>query len=152
MTNTANNAIGKNTSATSGGITMKKVDIIDQVATKVAEMEELLDELLNNKELSDNTKRTQKFQRQTAIHTLKVLMAIANANSEDVKFTMDQEKWYKSMVTLTQERKAQTTLDIVLGDNIMQVMQKNPKATMDKIEKALQKKGWKLDNMVVVKQ
>lgn len=131
---------------------MKKTQIAVEVATKVAEMEELLDELLKNKELSENTKRTQKFQRQTAIRTLKVLIAIANANSEDVKFTMDEEKWYKSMVTLTQGRKAQTTLNIALGDNIMQVMQKNPKATMDRIEKALEKKGWKLDNMVVVEQ
>lgn len=131
---------------------MNKSIIMEQVAAKVAEMETLLGELLNNDSLSKNTKQTQKFQRQTAIHTLKVLIAIARSNSDEVKFTMDEEKWYKSMVTLTQERKAQTTLNIALGDNIMQVMQKNPKATMDRIEKALQKKGWKLDNMVVVEQ
>lgn len=121
---------------------MNKSVIIDQVATKVAEMEELLEELLKS-DVSENTKRTQKFQRQTAIHTLKVLMAIAKSEGDDVKFTMDEDKWYKSMVTLTAIRKAGITIELHDGDKLMDILQKTNKP-FDYIKKQCEKQGYKI--------
>lgn len=121
---------------------MNKTTIISQVATKVAEMEELLDTLLHS-DVSENTKRTQKFQRQTAIHNLKVLQAIVEQSSnEEFKLKGDIEKWYTSMITLTSKRK---TPSVILheGDNILQVMQESNK-TYDQIKKIAEKQGLKM--------
>ena len=121
---------------------MNKTTIISQVATKVAEMEELLDTLLNS-DVSENTKRTQKFQRQTAIHNLKVLQAIVEQSSnEEFELKGDIEKWYTSMITLTSERR---TPSVILheGDNILQVMQESNK-TYDQIKKIAEKQGLKM--------
>jgi len=121
---------------------MNKTTIISQVATKVAEMEELLDVLLNS-DVSENTKRTQKFQRQTAIHNLKVLQAIVEQSSnEEFELKGDIEKWYTSMITLTSERRAPSII-LHEGDNILQVMQESNK-TYDQIKKIAEKQGLKM--------
>lgn len=121
---------------------MNKTTIISQVATKVAEMEELLDTLLKS-DVSENTKRTQKFQRQTAIHNLKVFQAIVEQSSnEEFELKGDIEKWYTSMITLTAERKVPTII-LHEGDNILQVMQESNK-TYDQIKKIAEKQGLKM--------
>lgn len=129
---------------------MKTIEMKELVAIKVAEMEELLNELLNSN-VSEATKRTQKFQRSTAIHTLKVFEAVLEQTDADIKLTMDQEKWFQSMVTLTRDRKAATTIDFKEGDNFFEVMKKYPNKNFEQVEKAVTKAGFKLQGQTIVK-
>lgn len=129
---------------------MKTIEMKELVAVKVAEMEELLDELLNS-DVSDATKRTQKFQRSTAIHTLKVFEAVLEQIDADIKLTMDQEKWFKSMVTLARERKAASTIEFKEGDNFFEIMKKYPNKNFEQVEKAVTKAGYKLQGQTIVK-
>ena len=128
-------------------------DMAKLVDTKVSEMEELLNELLNS-DVSENTKRTQKFQRQTAIHNLKVLQAILYAEpGSEVKLTEEQDKWFTSMITLTAERKAKiVTVEVHEGDNVMQLAFGKYKDVTDivaKINKAVDKAGLKIVDGIV---
>jgi len=129
---------------------MKTIEMKELVAVKVAEMEELLDELLNSN-VSEATKRTQKFQRSTAIHTLKVFEVVLGQTDADIKLTMDQEKWFKSMVTLTRERKAASSIEFKEGDNFFEVMKKYPNKNFEQVEKAVTKAGYKLQGQTIVK-
>lgn len=129
---------------------MKTIEMKELVAIKVAEMEELLNELLNSN-VSEATKRTQKFQRSTAIHTLKVFEAVLEQTDADIKLTMDQEKWFQSMVTLTRDRKAATAIDFKEGDNFFEVMKKYPNKNFEQVEKAVTKAGFKLQGQTIVK-
>lgn len=129
---------------------MKPIEMKELVAVKVAEMEELLDELLNSN-VSDATKRTQKFQRSTAIHNMKVFEAVLEQTDADIKLTMDQEKWFKSMVTLTRERKAASAIEFKEGDNFFEVMKKYPNKNFEQAEKAVTKAGYKLQGQTIVK-
>lgn len=129
---------------------MKTIEMKKLVAIKVAEMEELLNELLNSN-VSEATKRTQKFQRSTAIHTLKVFEAVLEQTDADIKLTMDQEKWFQSMVTLTRDRKAATAIDFKEGDNFFEVMKKYPNKNFEQVEKAVTKAGFKLQGQTIVK-
>lgn len=129
---------------------METIEMKELVAIKVAEMEELLDELLNSN-VSDATKRTQKFQRSTAIHTLKVFEAVLEQTDADIKLTMDQEKWFKSMVTLTRDRKAASAIEFKEGDNFFEIMKKYPNKNFEQVEKAVTKAGYKLQGQTIVK-
>lgn len=129
---------------------MKTIEMKELVAVKVAEMEELLNELLNSN-ISEATKRTQKFQRSTAIHTLKVFEAVLEQTDADIKLSMDQEKWFQSMVTLTRDRKAATAIDFKEGDNFFEVMKKYPNKNFEQVEKAVTKAGFKLQGQTIVK-
>lgn len=92
------------------------------VDTKVSEMESLLKELLGS-DVSENTKRTQKFQKQTAIRTMLVLKAVLEAEPDSkVKLTDEQDKWFESMVTLTSTRRAKYTIEVHEGDKIGELM------------------------------
>ena len=148
--NKTTNTVANKTTVT-GGITMKTAEMKALVATKVAEMEELLNELLNNPELSVATKRTQKFQRETAIHTLKVFEAVLEQTDTNVSLTMDQEKWFKSMTTLTRDRKAASAIEFKEGDNFFEVMKKYPNKNFEQVEKAVTKAGYKLQGQTIVK-
>lgn len=121
---------------------------------KVQEMMELRDELLAS-DVSENTKRTQKFQRNKAIHEMLVCMHFMRIASDccgqtslkEVGVDGDLMKWLESMVTLTRERKAKYTIEVHEGDNIMQLMQKyeNVKDVYHKLMKAAEEKGLKAD-------
>ena len=63
---------------------MKKTAMVKLVDAKVSEMEARLTELLASN-ASDNTKRTQKFQRTSAIHTMKVVKALIEQLPTDIK-------------------------------------------------------------------
>ena len=80
---------------------MKTVEMIKAVEMKMSEMESLLDELLKS-DVSENTKRTQKFQRTKAIHEMAVLNRILHqCVGDEIGFTEEEQKWWTSMVTLT---------------------------------------------------
>lgn len=125
---------------------MKKTAMVKLVDAKVSEMEARLAELLASN-ASDNTKRTQKFQRTSAIHTMKVVKALIEQLPADIKLEGDLEKWFTSMVTLTAERKAAVTVEVKEGDNIMQLMEehKDTKDIYKKMMAAAEKAGLKAD-------
>lgn len=125
---------------------MKKTAMIKLVDAKVSEMEARLTELLASN-ASDNTKRTQKFQRTSAIHTMKVVKALIEQLPADIKLDEQIEKWFTSMVTLTAERKAAVTVEVKEGDNIMQLMEehKDTKDIYKKMMAAAEKAGLKAD-------
>ena len=125
---------------------MKKTAMVKLVDAKVSEMETRLDELLASN-ASDNTKRTQKFQRTSAIHTMKVVKALIEQLPADIRLDEQTEKWFTSMVTLTAERKAAVTVEVKEGDNIMQLMEehKDTKDIYKKMMVAAEKAGLKAD-------
>ena len=125
---------------------MKKTTMSKLVDAKVSEMEARLAELLASN-ASDNTKRTQKFQRTSAIHTMKVVKALIEQLPADIKLDEQIEKWFTSMVTLTAERKAAVTVEVKEGDNIMQLMEehKDTKDIYKKMMAAAEKAGLKAD-------
>ena len=121
----------------------------EMVATKVAEMESRLADLLADPSLSDNTKKTQKFQRQTQIHNMKVLETILNqCSSDDFTFSEEEDKWFVSMTTLTAVREAKTAVVLNAGDSLATVLQKykEVKDIYNKVMKAAEKNGLVIDN------
>lgn len=134
---------------------MKTVEMIKAVEMKMSEMESLLDELLKS-DVSENTKKTQKFQRTKAIHEMGVLNTILHqCVGDEVGFTEEEQKWFDSMVTLTSGRKAKFTVEVHEGDRVMDLMKKyeNVKDVYHKLMKAAEEAGLKADfaNGVFVK-
>lgn len=126
---------------------MKTVEMIKMVELKMAEMESLLDELLKS-DVSENTKRTQKFQRTKAIHDMAVLNTILHqCVGDEVGFTEEEQKWFNSMVTLTSTRKAKFTVEVHEGDKVMELMEKyqDVKDVYHKLMKAAEEAGLKAD-------
>ena len=114
---------------------------------KYKEMEALLDELLKS-DVSENTKRTQKFQRTKAIHDMVVISTILEqAKSDEITFSPEAQKWFDSMVTLTAERKAKFTVEVHEGDKVMELMEKyqDVKDVYHKLMKAAEEAGLKAD-------
>ena len=134
---------------------MKTVEMIKAVEMKVSEMELALDELLKS-DVSENTKRTQKFQRNKAIHDMRVLNTILHQCGDEVEFTTEEQKWFTSMVTLTSERKAKYVIEVHEGDKVMELMEKykESKDVYHKMMKAAEEAGLKADfaNGVFVKK
>ena len=124
---------------------MKTVEMIKAVEMKMSEMESLLEELLKS-DVSENTKRTQKFQRTKAIHEMAVLNTILHqCVGDEIGFTAEAQKWFDSMVTLTSERKAKFTVEVHEGDNVMELMEKykDVKDVYHKMMKAAEEAGLK---------
>ena len=126
---------------------MKTVEMINAVEMKINEMESNLDQLLKS-DVSENTKRTQKFQRIKAIHDMAVLNTILHqCVGDEVGFTEEEQKWFTSMVTLTSERKAKYTVEVHEGDNVMELIEKykDVKDVYHKMMKAAEEAGLKAD-------
>ena len=129
---------------------MKTVEMIKMVELKMSEMELLLDELLKS-DVSENTKRTQKFQRTKAIHDMAVLNTILHqCVGDEVGFTTEEQKWFTSMVTLTSERKAKYTVEVHKGDSILELLEKykEVKDIYNKIMSAVKEQGLTVDYSV----
>lgn len=134
---------------------MKTVEMIKAVEMKVQEMQESLETLLNS-DVSENTKRTQKFQRTKAIHDMLILNTVLHqCVGDEVEFLEEEQKWFDSMVALTSERKAKFTVEVHEGDRVMDLMKKyeNVKDVYHKLMKAAEEAGLKADfaNGVFVK-
>lgn len=134
---------------------MKTVKMIKAVETKAQEMQESLETLLKS-DVSENTKRTQKFQRTKAIHDMLVLNTILHqCDKDEIILNEEVQKWFTSMVALTSERKAAYTVEVHAGDRVMDLMKKyeNVKDVYHKLMKAAEEAGLKADfaNGVFVK-
>ena len=107
-------------------------------------------------DVSENTKRTQKFQRTKAIHNMLILSAVLHqCDKDEIILNEEVQKWFTSMVTLTSERKAAYTVEVHEGDRVMDLMKKyeNVKDVYHKLMKAAEEAGLKADfaNGVFVK-
>ena len=134
---------------------MKTFEMIKAVETKVQEMQESLETLLKS-DVSENTKRTQKFQRTKAIHDMLILNTVLHqCDKDEIILNEEVQKWFTSMVALTSERKAAYTVEVHEGDRVMDLMKKyeNVKDVYHKLMKAAEEAGLKADfaNGVFVK-
>ena len=134
---------------------MKTFEMIKAVETKVQEMQESLETLLKS-DVSENTRRTQKFQRTKAIHDMLILNTILHqCDKDEIILNEEEQKWFTSMVALTSERKAAYTVEVHEGDRVMDLMKKyeNVKDVYHKLMKAAEEAGLKADfaNGVFVK-
>lgn len=126
---------------------MKKTAMLKAIEAKVTEIDVSLDTLLKS-DASENTKRTQKFQKTSVMRSLTVLKEILKlVEGADVRLSEPIEKWFTSMVTLTAERKAAVTVEVKEGDNIMQFMEEHRdiKDIYKKMMVAAEKAGLKAD-------
>ena len=126
---------------------MKTFEMIKAVETKVQEMQESLETLLKS-DVSENTKRTQKFQRTKAIHDMLVLNTVLHqCDKDEIILNEEVQKWFTNMVTLTSERKAAYTVEVHEGDRVMDLMKKyeNVKDVYHKLMKAAEEAGLKAD-------
>ena len=134
---------------------MKTFEMTKAVETKVQEMQESLETLLKS-DVSENTKRTQKFQRTKAIHDMLILNTVLHqCDKDEIILNEEVQKWFTSMVTLTSERKTAYTVEVHEGDRVMDLMKKyeNVKDVYHKLMKAAEEAGLKADfaNGVFVK-
>lgn len=128
---------------------MKTVEMINAVEMKINEMESNLDQLLKS-DVSENTKRTQKFQRTKGIHTMIVLNAVLHQAGDEIGLSEEVQKWFTSMVTLTSERKAKYTVEVHKGDSILELLEKykEVKDIYNKIMGAVKEQGLTVDYSV----
>lgn len=126
---------------------MNKSTILSLIDIKIAEMESNLAALLANPEISENTKRTQKFQRTTTIRQLSVTRAFVEMiESDDITLKGDLEKWFTSMITLTETRKG-PVVKVAKGDTLIGLINKykDVKDVYAKIMKAAEASGLTLN-------
>ena len=124
-------------------------EMAQMVGTKVSEMEEMLDALLKS-DVAESTKRTQKFQRQTAIRTLLVFRQVLNSSPDNLVELDDVlDKWFTSMVTLASERKARTMVEFHDGDNMLEIISAHQNITYKKLIGMMQEQGFHLDGHTV---
>lgn len=128
---------------------MKTVEMINAVEAKISEMEFNLDQLLNS-DVSENTKRTQKFQRTKDIRAMIILNAVLHQASDEIGLSEEVQKWFTNMVTLTSERKAKYTVEVHKGDSILELLEKykEVKDIYNKIMSAVKEQGLTVDYSV----
>lgn len=128
---------------------MKTVEMINAVEMKINEMESNLEQLLKS-DVSENTKRTQKFQRTKDIRTMIILNAVLHQADDEIGLSEEVQKWFTSMVTLTSERKAKYIVEVHKGDSVLELLKKyeEVKDIYGKIMKAVEEQGLTVDYSV----
>lgn len=125
---------------------MNKETMISQVAAKAAEMTAKLNELMKDEKVSENTKKTQRFQRGKEIKYLRIIETLLSEKEVD-------EKDWLSIVTLSSER-VTSQIEVHEGDNVVQLAfgkYKEVKDIVNKINKACEKAGLKIVDGVITK-
>ena len=126
---------------------MNKTQMIAAVAAKVQEQMDVIDSMKKNLELSENTVRTQSYQRTHEIHNLLIIKTLL----EGKDLEGDVMKWFESATTLTATRKAKTTIVFHDGDDLLKVMDEHPNKSYKDLKKALEDQGFHLDGHTVRK-
>ena len=101
---------------------MNKTQMIAAVAAKVQEQMDVIDSMKKNLELSENTVRTQSYQRTHEIHNLLIIKTLL----EGKDLEGDVMKWFESATMLTATRKARTTIEFHDGDDLLKIMDEHP--------------------------
>ena len=126
-------------------------DLIFKFDKKLAEEQNKLDDLLCSN-VSENTKKTQKYQRTKEMEKLQVikeLLEVYRTRTLDEEISLDNsfDKIITSMVTLTSDRKAANEIIVHEGDLVMDLLTKyeNKKDIYKKLMKAADDAGLKAD-------
>ena len=126
---------------------MNKAQMIAAVTAKVDEQLNIIESMKKNLELSENTVRTQTYQRTHEIHSLLIIKTLLEGN----ELKGDVLKWFESATTLTATRKAKTTIVFHDGDDLLKVMDEHPNKSYKDLKKALGDQGFHLDGHTVRK-
>lgn len=132
---------------------MAKLNLLNlqvRVNDKITEIDRGIESLMRS-DVSESTKRTQKYQKSKQMHDLIVVRelidALYYAQGEEWDVGDLTNKYIESMVTLTEERKAKYTIEVYEGANVMELMEKykDVKDVYHKMMKAAEEAGLKAD-------
>ena len=126
---------------------MNKKEMIAAVAAKVQEQMDVIDSMKKNLELSENTVRTQTYQRTHEIHNLLIIKTLLEGRDLEG----DVMKWFESATTLTATRKARTTIEFHDGDDLLKIMDEHPNMAYKKLISMMAEQGFMLDGHIVRK-
>ena len=126
---------------------MNKAQMIAAVTAKVDEQLNIIESMKKNLELSENTVRTQTYQRTHEIHNLLIIKTLL----EGKDLEGDVMKWFESATTLTATRKARTTIEFHDGDDLLKIMDEHPNKSYKDLKKALEDQGFHLAGHIVRK-
>ena len=119
---------------------MNKAQMIAAVTAKVDEQLNIIESMKKNLELSENTVRTQTYQRTHEIHNLLIIKTLL----EGKDLEGDVMKWFESATTLAATRKAKTTIVFHDGDDLLEVANEHPNKSYKDLKKALEEQGFRL--------
>lgn len=124
---------------------------VEATTLKIQESVSALNALMES-DVSENTKRTQKYQRTRDIRTLHIIKSLLekmdkNMDMRDVLDGPDTLPWFESLVTLASERKAKYVVEVREGDKVIELMEKyrDVKDIYKKMMKAAEDAGLRAD-------
>lgn len=125
---------------------MKSSIMREMVALKVSELENKIDSIKNNPELSKNTKQVQGSAQTRKMHLFIIMESILNYASDEIILTEDEGEWFDSLVSLDTERNT-CLIKVKKGDSLMGLIAANPevKDIVNKVKKACDKAGLTLN-------
>lgn len=126
---------------------MNKKEMIAAVAAKVQEQMDVIDSMKKNLELSENTVRTQTYQRTHEIRNLLIIKTLLEGRDLEG----DVMKWFESAVTLTATRKAKYTVEFHDGDNMLEIISSHENMNYKKLVAMMEEQGFHLDGHTVRK-
>ena len=124
---------------------MNKNTMVQAITAKVNELDASITAMKNNLELSENTVRTQTYQRTHEIHNLLIIKTLL----EGKELTGDVMKWFESATTLTSVRKARTTVEFHDGDNMLEIISAHQNITYKKLIAMMEEQGFHMDGHTV---
>ena len=124
---------------------MNKNTMVQAIVAKVDELESSIRAMKDNLELSENTVRTQTYQRTHEIHNLLIIKTLL----EGKDLEGDVMKWFESTTTLTSVRKARTTVEFHDGDNMLEIISAHQNITYKKLIGMMEEQGFHLDGHIV---
>ena len=126
---------------------MNKNEMINAVKAKVQEQMDVIESMKNNLELSQNTVKTQTYQRTHEIHNLLIIKTLLEGRDLEG----DVMKWFESATTLTATRKAKYTVEFHDGDNMLEIISSHENMNYKKLVATMEEQGFHLDGHIVRK-
>lgn len=126
---------------------MNKSQMVALINAKVDELDASIAAMKANLELSENTVRTQTYQRTHEIRNLLLMRTFI----EGKELSGDLIKWFESAVTLTATRKAKNTIEFHDGDDLLKIMDEHPNKSYKDLKKMIADQGFMLDGHTVRK-
>lgn len=126
---------------------MNKSQMVALINAKVDELDASIAAMKANLELSENTVRTQTYQRTHEIRNLLLMRTFI----EGKELSGDLIKWFESATTLTATRKAKYTVEFHDGDNMLEIISSHENMNYKKLVAMMEEQGFHLDGHIVRK-
>ena len=123
---------------------MNKDAMLMAIDAKVTELSLSIEAMKNNLELSQNTVRTQTYQRTHEIHNLMIMKELIKGK----ELIGDIEKWFISATTLAATRRSPAVV-FHDGDDMLAIMDAHPNKSYKDLKKVLDDQGFHLDGHTV---